>query len=213
VLVLKLRGDVAKALASEGLPGLDPPFKPALPKEFAPALALAVRPVRIGWGREYFFEKEEGDSDPWNDAIRDQTVRAIDMKDYERARALGEELLGKNYGKRDGDSDSSNDPLVVALVAESIRLGGGNQRASAAMSEWGAAASLSYLSKKSSSSSSSEASCHPWILFVRAMAAPPGDYSCLPEEKREGFARGLEIARRQGWPLTAWARAVRTGRP
>ena len=73
----------------------------------------------------------------------------------------------------------------------------------------GAPAALSYLSKKSSASSA----CTPWILFVRAMAAPPGDFACLPQAQREGFARGVEIARRRGWTLTAWNRAVVTGRP
>ena len=32
---------------------------PILPKEPAPAMLLALRPVRIGWGREYFLEGEE----------------------------------------------------------------------------------------------------------------------------------------------------------
>jgi hypothetical protein len=162
-------------------------------------MLLALRPVRMGWGREYFLEGEERVSDPWGDAVRDQTIRAIDMKDYARAQAL--------------NSDSSSDPRTVALIAESMRLGGGGQGAGADTHDSGAAAVLSYLSKKSSSSSSPAASCHPWILFVRSMAAPPGDLSCMPEAQREGFARGLDLARRQGWPLTAWARAARTGRP
>jgi hypothetical protein len=95
---------------------------------------------------------------------------------------------------------------VVALVAESIRLRAGRGPDAAL----GSAAALSYLSKKSSSSSSS---CHPWILFVRAMAAPPGDLSCLPDSQRAGFARGLDLAREQGWTLTAWDRAATTGKP
>ncbi len=199
LLAAKLRGGVAESLVREGLPGLDPPFRPILPKEPAPAMLLALRPVRMGWGREYFLEGEERVSDPWGDAVRDQTIRAIDMKDYARAQAL--------------NSDSSSDPRTVALIAESMRLGGGGQGAGADTHDSGAAAVLSYLSKKSSSSSSPAASCHPWILFVRSMAAPPGDLSCMPEAQREGFARGLDLARRQGWPLTAWARAARTGRP
>jgi hypothetical protein len=197
LLAAKLRGGAAETLAREGLSGLDPPFKPVLPKEPAPALVLALGPVRVGWGREYFFEREERLSDPWGDAVRDQTIRAIDMKSYARASAL--------------NSDSPSDPRTVALIAESMRLGGGGQGAGTDTHDSGAAAALSYLSKKSSSSSFS--SCHPWILFVRSMAAPPGDLSCMPESQREGFARGLELARRQGWPLTAWARAARTGRP
>jgi hypothetical protein len=197
LLAAKLLGRAAETLAREGLAGLDPPFKPVLPKEPAPALVLALGPVRVGWGREYFFEREERLSDPWGDAVRDQTIRAIDMKSYARASAL--------------NSDSSSDPRTVALIAESMRLGGGGQGAGTDTHDSGAAAALSYLSKKSSSSSFS--SCHPWILFVRSMAAPPGDFSCMPEAQREGFARGLDLARRQGWPLTAWARATRTGRP
>ncbi len=196
LLVAKLRGNAAGTLASEGLPDLDPAFKPVLPRDAAPAMVLALRPLGIGWGREFLFEREERLSDPWEDATRDQTVRAIDVKDFTRAWALGEELL----------SDSSNDPRTVALIAESLRLGATD----------GAAASLSYLSKKSlssSSSSSSSISCHPWILFVRSMAAPPGDLSCIPEAGREGFARSLDAARRQGWTLTSWVRALRTGAP
>ncbi len=217
LLAAKLRGGVAETLTRDGLPQLDPPFRPILPKDPAPAMLIALGPVRVGWGREYFFERETGFSDPWTDAMRDQTVRAIDMKDYARARVLGEEMLGK----RDKDSDSSNDPRTVALIAESIRLGGGRGGgASGDAGDSDAAAALSYLSKKSlfsssssSSSPSSAAACHPWILFVRAMAVPPGDLSCMPEAQREGFARGLDLARRQGWPLTAWVRAARTGMP
>jgi hypothetical protein len=189
VLAAKLRGGAAARLGREGFPSLDPPFLPVLPEEPAPAMLLALRPVRIGWGREFFFEGEERLADPWEDAVRDQTIRAIDMKDYARVRAL--------------NSDSSNDPRVAALVAESLRLGGGME---------GVAASLSYLSKKTLSSSSS-ISCNPWILFVRAMAAPPGNLSCIPEARREGFARSLDAARRQGWTLTSWVRALRTGEP
>ena len=216
LLAAKLRGGVAERLAKEGIPELDPPFRPILPKEPAPAMRVALRPVRVGWGREYLSGKQERteSSDPWNDALRDQTIRAIDVKNYARAKSLGEELLRKN----NQDSDSSNDPRVVALVAESIRLGRGSLSGDGERSESGAAAALSYLSKKSflsslSSSSSSSPACDPWILFVRSMAAPPGDLSCLPEAQRSGFARGLDLARGQGWTLTAWERAARTGRP
>ena len=210
LLAAKLRGGVAEILEREGFPGLDPPFRPVLPRDPAPAMRIALGPVRAGWGREYFLEREEGFSDPWVDAMRDQIVRAIDMKRYARAKTLGDELLGK----KDRDWDSSSDLRTVALVAESIRLGGG-EGASADPRDSSSAAALSYLSKKSfsSSSSSSAAACHPWILFVRSMAAPLGDLSCIPEAQREGFARGLDLARRQGWPLTAWVRAMRTGRP
>src|SRR5664280_1157350 len=121
LLAAKLRGGVAESLAREGLPQLDPPFRPILPREPAPAMLLALRPVRVGWGREYFFEREEGFSDPWADAMRDQTVRAIDMKNYARAHVLGEELLRKR--KKDPDSEASNDPRIVALIAEALRLG------------------------------------------------------------------------------------------
>jgi hypothetical protein len=79
----------------------------------------------------------------------------------------------------------------------------------------GAAASLAYLSKQFSSLSSSSTSfaCNPWILFVRSMAAPPGDLSCIPEAGREAFARSLDAARGRGWTLTSWVRALRTGQP
>jgi len=211
VLAAKLRGGAAARLAREGFPSLDPPFLPVLPEEPAPALLLALRPVRIGWGRE-FFERGERLPDPWDDATRDQTVRAIDVKDYARAKTLGEELLRK----KGRDSDSSNDPRVVALIAESIRLGGGGEGAGAQTPDSGAAAALSFLSKKSLSSSSSSSpslACNPWVLFVSSMAAPPGDLSCIPEARRDGFARSLDAARRQGWTLTSWVRALRTGKP
>ncbi|MDL2716213.1 MAG: hypothetical protein PT977_00535 [Acidobacteriota bacterium] len=200
LLRMKLRGDVAKSLASGGLPGLEPPFRPVLPGEPAPALLLALRPVRIGWGREKFFEGKEKFPDPWDEATRDQTVRAIDVKDYARVRALGEEILKT----KDRASDSSSDPRVAALVAEAERL-----------SARGDAARLSSLSKQISSLSLSSTSlaCHPWILFVRSMAEPPGDFSCIPEPQREGFARSLDAARRRGWTLTSWVRAMRTGQP
>ncbi len=205
LLAAKLRGNAAETLSREGFPRLDPPFGPVLPKEPAPAMALALRPLRIGWGREYLLEGKERLSDPWDDAARDQTIRAIDVKDYVRAQELGEEILRR----KNGDSNSANDPHVVALIAESIRLGSG--RAAGAQSlDSGTAASLSYLSRKSSSSSFA---CNPWILFVRAMAEPPGDFSCIPEPGREGFARSLDAARRRGWSLTSWARALRMGAP
>ena len=210
LLAAKLRGNAAGTLASEGLSGLDPPFKPVLPRDAAPALLLALQPIRPGWGREFFMEREKRLSDPWEDALRDQTVRAIDVKDYDRARRLGEELLGKEEERR----FSSNDPHTAALVAESIRLGGG-EGAGARTPDSRAAAAGSFLSKKSSSwsSSSPALSCDAWVLFVRSMVEPPGDISCIPENQREGFARSLDAARRQGWTLTSWVRASRTGAP
>jgi hypothetical protein len=210
LLAAKLRGGVAEMLAREGFPQLDPPFRPVLPKDPAPAMFLALGPIRVGWGHEYLFEREEGFSDPWADAMRDQIVRAIDLKDYDRARKLGEEMMGEERGRR----SSSNDPRAVALVAESIRLGGG-RGAGAPSSDARAAASLSFLSEQISSlhPSSNSLTCHPWILFVRAMAEPPGDLSCIPEAGREGLARSLEAARARGWTLTSWARALRTGQP
>lgn len=208
------------------LPELDPPFRPALPQAPAPALRLALSRPRIGWGRE-FFERDSGDgaaggswADPYFDALRDQLVRAIDIKDLTRALSLGEEI-----SKREAKI-SSNDPRTVALVAEAIRLGGapppdgrtgpaGIAAPDAGMRPSGAAAALSYLSEKSSLffHSSSSLACDPSILFVRAMADPPGDFSCLPESQRGDFARAVEVARQRGWTLTDWNRIVATGRP
>ena len=212
LLAAKLRGGVAEILAREGLPQLDPPFRPILPKDPAPAMLIALGPVRVGWGREYFLEREENLRIP-GPTRAGSDVRAIDMK-ITPARQIAREK--RCSGRTERDSKSSNDPRIVALVAESLRLGGGGPAHRWRVSDSDAAAALSYLSKKSLSSSSSSspaASCHPWILFVRSMAAPPGDLSCIPEAQREGFARGLDLARRQGWPLTAWARVMRTGRP
>ncbi|MGA7991224.1 MAG: hypothetical protein WCC53_07340, partial [Thermoanaerobaculia bacterium] len=202
------------------LPPLDPPFRAQMPSSPAPALRLVRSPVRIGWGRDFFEGGSAGGAgssgwaDPYFDALRDQLVRAIDTADFARAASLGDELT-----KRE-EKVSSNDPRTVALVAETLRLGGamaarGAPGVGATASAPGSAASLSYLSRKSASLGSSPAgfACHPWILFVRAMAEPPGDFSCLPEGPREEFARGVEVARRRGWPLTAWNRAVTSGRP
>jgi hypothetical protein len=205
VLAARLRGGF-----DGSLPELDPPFRAVLPVSPAPALRLAVSPVRVGWGRE-FLERKEGEgserADPYRDALRDQMVRAIDLKDFPRAVSLGEDLT-----KRE-EKISSNDPRTVALVAESLRLGGAS--AGAGRPEAGAEASLSYLSKKSSlsSSSSSSFSCHPWILYVRAEAEPPGNFACLPENQRDAFAAAVAAGRQRGWTLTEWSRAVTTGRP
>lgn len=225
VLAARLRGGF-----DGSLPQLDPPFRPVPSASPAPALRLALSPVRMGWGRE-FFERGIGEggagsatwSDPYCEALRDQLVRAIDLGDFARAASLGGELTGRE------EKISSSDPRTVALVAESLRLGGATAGVGASENapvnapvngrarDSGASAAFSYLSKKSlsfsPSSSSSSFSCHPWILFVRAMAEPPGDFSCLPGNQREGFARGVEIARQRGWPLTAWNRAATTGRP
>jgi hypothetical protein len=179
------------------LPQLDPPFRPARSLEPAPALRLALAAPRPGFWRPV----DPGWADPYFDALRDQLVRAIDVKDFARAGAVGREL------ERREERISANDPRTVALVAESLRLGSG------------AAVSLSYLSKKSSSSlfssspSSPSFACHPWILFVHAMATPPGDFACLPEAQREAFAGAVAVARQRGWTLTEWSRALTTGRP
>ncbi len=183
-------------------PELDPPFRFAPAASPAPALMLAFAPPRPGIWRAV----DPGWSDPYRDALRDQLVRAIDRKDFTRATALGEDLTDREA------RISSSDPRTVALVAEALRLGGASgEGANPRGSESGAAAALSYLSKKSPPSSSF--ACHPWLLFVRAMAEPPGDFSCLPEDQREGFARAVAAGRQRGWTLTEWNRAVTTGQP
>ncbi len=160
------------------LPQLDPPFRPAPSPEPAPALRLA-RESRPRPGSLRARRRSRASADPYLDALRDQLVRAIDMKDFARADAMGQEL------ERREEKISANDPRTVALVAESLRL------------RSGASVSLSYLSKKSSSFSSSALSsssfaCHPWILFVRAMAQPPGRLR-VPAR---GAARDLRGCRR-----------------
>lgn len=191
------------------LPSLDPPFRPTLQGAPAPALRLALSAPRPGFWRP----ADRDWAEPYADALRDQLVRAIDLKDFDRAGSLGGELT-----KRE-EEISSSDPRTVALVAESLRLGGGmGAGGTAGGPASGAAASLSYLSKKSPSvsspsSPSSPFSCHPWILFVRAMAEPPGDLSCLNVDQREGFARTVAVARQRGWTLTEWSRALTTGQP
>jgi hypothetical protein len=184
------------------LPELVPPFRVAPAASPAPALKLAFASPRPGIWRAV----DPGWSDPYRDALRDQLERAIDRKDFTRAASLGEDLTDREA------KISSSDPRTVALVAESLRLGGASgEGANPRGPESGAAAALSYLSKKSSPSSS--VACHPWVLFVRAMAEPPGDFSCLPEDQREGFARAVAAGRQRGWTLTEWNRAVTTGQP
>jgi hypothetical protein len=190
------------------LPTLDPPFRPVLRPAPAPALRLALSPPRPGFWRP----ADRDWAEPLADALRDQLVRAIDVKDFPRAAALGDELT-----KRE-EEISSSDPRTVALVAETLRLGLGGAPGIADVAPDqpnrppGAAASLSYLSRKSSLLASSSA-CHPWILYVRAMAAPPGDFACLNEDQREGFARAVEAGRQRGWTLTEWSRALTAGQP
>jgi hypothetical protein len=184
------------------LPSLNPPFRPVLRPSPAPALRLALSSPRPGFWRP----ADRDWAEPYADALRDQLVRAIDMKDFARAGSLGEEVT-----KRE-EEISSNDPRTVALVAEALRLGGG-RLPDAGMADSSAPAALSYLSKKISLSSSPSLSCHPWILYVRAMAAPPGDFTCLSEDQREGFARAVEVGRQRGWTLTEWSRALTTGQP
>ena len=183
------------------LPELDPPFRPAATTAPAPALRLALDPPLPGIWRS----SGAGWADPYWDAIRDQVVRAIDQKKLDRAAALGAELEGFEERRF-----SSSDPSTAALIAEVIRLGGGVQGEGRAVRASGASAPLSYLSEKCLSPSSS---CHPWVLFVRAMAEPPGDYACLPEAERETFARAVAVARQRGWTLTEWNRAALTGKP
>jgi hypothetical protein len=184
------------------LPSLDPPFRLVLRPSPAPALRLALSPPRPGFWRPAGPDWAE----PYADALRDQLVRAIDMKDFVRAAALGKELT-----KREEEIPSS-DPRSTALIAESLRLGGERPQDAGTASSGGSAA-LSYLSRKIPGSSSSSFACHPWVLFVRAMAAPPGDFSCLAEDQREGFGRAVAVARQRGWTLTEWSRALATGQP
>lgn len=199
LLAARLRGGF-----DGSLPALDPPFRPVLRPSPAPALRLALSPPRPGFWRP----ADRDWAEPFADALRDQLVRAIDMKDFARAGSLGEEV------RRREEEDSSNDPRTVALVAESLRLGGGTGDGGNLRSPGsGAAAALSYLSKRSSSAPKSPFACHPWILYVRAMAAPPGDFSCLAEDQREVFARAVETGRQRGWTLTEWSRALATGQP
>jgi hypothetical protein len=172
VLAARLRGGF-----DGSLPQLDPPFLPALPSSPAPALRLALSPPRPGFWRP----ADRDWADPYFDALRDQLVRAIDTRSFERAGSLGAELTRRE------EEVSSNDPRTVALIAESLRLGGEGL------------------------SSSPPLSCHPWILYVRAMAAPPGDFTCLPEDQREGFARAVAVGRQRGWTLTEWNRALTAG--
>ena len=212
LLAAKLRGGVAETLAREGLPRLDPPFRPVLPKEPAPAMLLALGPVRVGWGREYFFEGEERSSDPWDDAVRDQTIRAIDMKSYARARALGEEMLEKTDGiriLRMTLASSRWSPSRYASAAAPTRRCrdervGSRGRPLLPFQEISLLFLLLPLPRPPATPGSSSSARWP---------RPPATSRACPRLSAEGFARGLDLARRQGWPLTAWARAARTGRP
>ena len=65
-----------------------------MPPAPAPALRLALAPVRLGWGRDFFPGGlgEGVEADPYRDGLRDQLVRAIDVKDFARAADVGGEL-------------------------------------------------------------------------------------------------------------------------
>ncbi len=180
LLAARLRGDPHPAF-----PDLDPPFRTGWPDRPAPALAAAgSRFTWPFWGRA-FLSPQVGTPDPFRDALVDQTVRALDLKENERALALARRLLGP-----DG-SQGTADPRVAALGAEAARQLGRTDEARELLAR-------------------SSESCDPWVIYVRFLLG--GGPDCVPDARRESVARNLETARRSGLSLPAWGRALR-GRP
>ncbi|HKC24174.1 MAG TPA: hypothetical protein VKF32_05505 [Thermoanaerobaculia bacterium] len=182
LLVEKLKGgDIGARLASSGLSGFDPPLSPRIPQAPSPALRAALTPFAWPFLSRALVAPLAGTADPARDALRDQAVRAVDVGRYARALASARELL----------STDRSDEADIALAAEAaLRLG---RRADA-----------------EALLASAPRSCHPWILFVRREGGR-GDFACVPEAERAGFAAGVDAALAQGATLTAWARAGRQG--
>jgi hypothetical protein len=174
-----------RALAANdfSFPDLAPPFLPAWPPEPAPALVSGTSPLAWAfWGRS-FVSPLPGLVDPYRQAMRDQTVRAVDLRDLGRASRLARELM-----ETDGKPPDAFD---VALGAEAELLSNRPEEADRLLAM-------------------SPEPCHPWINFVRAERG--SDLPCLPEPTRTLFLQGVKAARAAGLPLTGWARAALRGR-
>jgi hypothetical protein len=180
LLLEKLKGgDLGARLASGGLAGFDPPLSPRIPAGPSPALRAALTPFAWPFVSRALVAPLARTADPERDALRDQAVRALDVGRFARALSSARELL----------SADPSDEGDIALAAEAaLRLG---RRADA-----------------DALLASAPRSCHPWILFVRREGGR-GDFACVPEAQRAGFAAGVDAALARGMTLTAWARAGR----
>lgn len=154
----------------------------------------ATRPWRWPhWGRAWregnppppadtVAERPFGGVHPDRLALRDQAVRALDLLDFRRARALGEELL------RTGPEPP--DPRDLALAAEAASRAGDAETAGRLVGR-------------------SDAPCHYAVLYVKARLG--GDFGCLPPSMREPFERNVLASQRAGLSLTEWSRRLRSG--
>ena len=174
LLAGKLKGN-----ARPTFPDLDPPFPVPWPARPAPAVVAAGAPFGWPfWGRAWAAPLP-GTVDPFRDALSDQLVRALDLKDVSRAHGLGARLTGPG--------PVAPDARVVAMAADAARLLGRNGEPERLLA-------------------TSPEPCHPWIVNVRLLLG--GDLGCLPEDSREGFRRSVEAARAAGVSLPGWERTL-----
>lgn len=116
---------------------IDPPFTPVRPAFPGAAYRAATSPFLWPfWGRSWL-APDAGATDPYRLALRDQTIRALDLGKKERAFTLGSALARA----------PRPDPADVALAAE-------------------AALSLGRADEADRLLSASAEPCHPWVAFV-----------------------------------------------
>ncbi len=160
-------------------PDLDPPFVIPWPERPAPAVVAAAAPFGWPfWGRAWAAPLP-GTVDPFRGALRDQLVRALDIRNVSRARDLGARLIGLG--------PDAPDARVVAMAADAERLLGRNGEAERILA-------------------ASPEPCHPWVVNVRLLLG--GDAGCLPEASRDAFRRSVEAGRAAGVSLPGWERTL-----
>ena len=175
----RLLGGKLKGEGRPSFPDLDPPFAVPWPGRPAPAVVAAAAPFGWPfWGRAWA-SPLPGTVDPYRDALSDQLVRALDVKDVSRAYDLGARLTGPG--------PVAPDARVVAMAADAARLLGRNGESERLLA-------------------TSPEPCHAWIVNVRLLLG--GDAGCLPEGSREGFRRSVEAARAAGVSLPGWERTL-----
>jgi hypothetical protein len=128
------------------------------------------------WGRSWV-KPLPGLVDPYRQALTDQTIRAMDLRRWDRAWSLASTLV-----RAEGDHP---DPADVAVAAD-------------------AAWRLGHSEESTRLLSLVPGSCHPAIAFVRAERGM--DVSCVPEGIRGRFLASVAEARRTGVAVTDWSR-------
>ncbi len=175
----RILGEKLRGSDRPSFPDLDPPLVIPWPEHPASAVVAAAAPFGWPfWGRAWAAPLP-GTLDPFRDALADQMVRALDMKNASRAHELGARLTGRG--------PVSADARIVAMAADAARLLGRNGEAEKLLA-------------------ASPEPCHPWIVNVRLLLR--GDAGCLPEASRDGFRRSVEAARAAGVSLPGWERTL-----